>query len=657
MKKLLYIAYFLFICGNIFPLSAQHSPRIANYDIELQLDTTNKRINADQVLLWRNTSLDTIHELYFHLYYNAFKNSESTFFRERGVPSFLTSDIDSECGWSWIQVLELIDEEGNELMKSSQYVAPDDGNVNDQTVLKVTLINPVLPNSEEIYQIKWESKIPKTMPRTGYNKDFYFFSQWYPKVGVYEAAGVRYNEEGKWNCHQYHSSGEYYSDFGVYDVRITVPINFEVASTGELVGQSKKGNEMTWHFQAEDVIDFTWTCSPQFQIQEDSFNNTRIKLYTYPYKAHFADRYLPTIKHCMAYLEDHFSAYPYPTLSIIDPPIYGMYTGGMEYPTLITSLSFCFFPEGIRTPETLVVHEFIHQYFMQMVATHEVEDPWMDEGITSYYESRILDDLFGKNCSTIDAFGVKAGNAEYNRIEFFSSANTKIAPNVVKSWEFKHGGYGYISYNKTALWLKTMEGLLGVELMDRIMRAYFEKWKFKHPGRNDFIDVVNAFVLKEKADVFPSGMDWFFKQVLFGTEECDYAVATIENKEKVLSRGIYGDLENCEVGIPEDLKYESKVIFHRLGELKFPIDCVVYFDDGSSLEDQWDGQSRTFDISVVGNKKIVSAAIDPDRKIYLDKNFINNSSIQKKQNSKLSRLGIRILTSFQHLLETVALWV
>ena len=201
------------------------------------------------------------------MYYNAFKNSKSTFFTERGVPEFLTRDIDDVCGWGWTHISSFIDEQGNELYDSMQYVQPDDANIHDQTVLKIKLAQAVKAGSTQTFKFNWEAKIPKTMPRTGYNKSFYFMAQWFPKLGVLEPAGMRFNDETKWNCHQYHSSGEYYSDFGDYDVSIHVPENYTVASSGQLMSQEKTSNGKIWRFVVDDVIDFTWTCSPHYVLQ------------------------------------------------------------------------------------------------------------------------------------------------------------------------------------------------------------------------------------------------------------------------------------------------------------------------------------------------------------------------------------------------------
>ena len=445
------------------------SPKIASYDISLILDVENKKVNATQILKWKNPSDKPVGELQFHLYYNAFKNTESTFMKNRGIFEGLLGDaLKKDCGWSWSKITFMEDAEGKDLTDSFEFIQPDIPNDQDETVLRVVLKNPVPPGETTHFRMKWESKIPKTMPRTGYNKDYYFMVQWFPKVGVYELAGTRYATEDQWNCHQYHSTGEYYSDFGDYDVRINVPKNYVVGASGVLVDKKTEAGRSTWNFKVEDVIDFAWTTSPHYMVIEDKWKGVDIRLYTYPNHEHFAPRFIESMKHVLTFMDEHVGEYPYPSISIVDPPLHGLFTGGMEYPTLISSLSFSFFPEGIRTAEILVVHEFIHQYFMQMVATHEVEEPWMDEGFTTYYESRIMDKYYGEFSSTIDWLGIRVGNREFNRVEYLQSPNPKVAAGNTKSWEYKHGGYGTIAYNKTAMWLKTLEGIIGVEVMDAV---------------------------------------------------------------------------------------------------------------------------------------------------------------------------------------------
>ena len=631
-------------------LSAQEvlSPRIANYTMDIRLDPDNKTLDCHTELIWRNPSDQPVDHVLMHIYYNAFRNSESTFMKERGVPEFLTQDIEEDCGWGYTDIIHMTDAQGRQLQM--QYVQPDDHNDSDMSVLKVTLVEPVPAGEELQLSFDWKSKVPKTMPRTGYNQDFYFFAQWFPKVGVYETAGMRYATEDGWNCHQYHARGEYYSDFGVYDVKMTVPEEYIVAASGALMGQEKQGNKKTWHFRAEDVIDFTWTCSPHFVKRTEQHNDVSISLYCYPEKTGFGDRYFNTIKYCMDYLNDYLGDYPYSTLSIIDPPIHGIFTGGMEYPTLITSLSLNCFPDGFKTVETLVVHEYIHQYFMQMIATHEVEDPWMDEGITTYYEGKILDSYMTDKTATVEFMGYQSGNKEWNRAEFFGQDNPEMGPNTLKSWEYEDNAYGPISYNKTAVWLETMEGLIGESAMEEVMRTYFQTWKFKHPDRDDFIAIANE-VVSNKCPHFPYGLDWYFEQVLYGTGSCDYKVSSITNTEIQSPRGYFDNTDTCEIVDSDHAKYSSKVIVHRLESIQIPNTLRVRFEDGSHQDIEWNGKNNIESFEIKSAHKIISATIDPEFKITMDKNYLNNSLHAEEDNGGVRSLFARMITGAQHIME------
>lgn len=640
-----------------FQLIAQLSNRVANYDINVSLDVDSKMLTADTRMSWKNISNNAVDELQFHIYYNAFKNSKSTFMRDRGL-GMLSSD-GNKCNWGYTDIVKMEDQYGNDLTGNMEYLNTTDENTDDQTVLRVTLAKPVLPNETVVINFDWKSKVPRTMPRTGYNKDYYFMVQWFPKLGVYEPAGMRYATEGAWNCHQYHSSGEYYSDFGVYNVNITVPNGYVVGASGELIEKKEEQTSTTWSYRVEDVIDFAWTTSPHFVVQEEKWKHVDIKLYTYECYTNCSDRYFKTIRYTLDYLDRYVGRYPYSTITIVDPPIHGLFTGGMEYPTLISSLSFCFFPKGFKTAETLTVHEFIHQYFMQMVATHEQDEPWMDEGITTYYEGRILDALEGEKTSFIDWMGLKIGNEEYNRGEFFAG-NPKIAPNTFKSRDFKHGGYGPVSYNKTAVWLKTLEGIVGIATVDKIMQTYFEKWKFKHPARQDFIDVTNEVVIADHGEEYPDGMDWYFEQVLYGTDICDYKLLSITNRKAEDELGYLEGYSNCYLSseIEEDQDtYYSKVVVQRMGELKLPIEILVKFEDGSEELLKWNGIDRSTEFNFQGTQKLIEARIDPDQKIYLDNNFLNNGYTVAEQKTGVRKYFFQLVSFTQEVIEGLSFFI
>lgn len=627
------------------------------YRIQVSLDTATHTLTAKTTLTWTNPDEKPVDHMLFHMYYNAFKNTNSTFFSENEFPESLRPPQDDGCHWSYTDITDIKDNNGNDLTTMISYIQPDDTNILDQSVLRLDLITAVNPGESITLSFDWNAAIPNIMPRTGYNKEYYFFAQWFPKLGVYETAGMRYAEEGSWNCHQYHANGEYYSDFANYNVSMTVPNSYVVASSGWLQAKHTFDSQMTtWTFTCDNIIDFTWATSPHFTVQKDKFKDTDILFYTYPYKEDIASRYFTAIKYCMHYLDEKLGDYPYPTLSIVDPPIHGLFTGGMEYPTLVTSISFNFFPQGFRTPETLVMHEFIHQYFMQMVATHEVEEAWMDEGFTTYWEGRILDDFLGESCSMVDFAGFNIGTKEYNRFEFLNSEYNTSAPITDKSYEFESSAYGPISYNKTALWLQTLERMIGVELMDEIWKTYFQRWKYKHPCRQDFIDVVNELV-QLKCQKFPDGMDWYFDQVIYGTDLCDYAITNISNDVITTQAGfIDGDID-CLNSIETD-SIKSTITIRKIENITVPQQLKVYFKNGNILTEELFATNEYTEVSYTTDSEITKAIIDPDTLIYIDRNLLNNSYTTEKLSQKTNNTMTSWLQGrFQNALEFLSLLI
>jgi len=182
------------------------STRPANYDISVKLDAENKTITAKESINWKNLSPDTIHFLQFHLYLNAFKNTESVFVQDaggslRGTDAANLEDRD----WSWINVDKLVGADGVDLTNNLEYIHAEDSNEHDQTVLQLNLNQPLLPGEEINLKMDWSSKIPKVRVRTGYSRNYFLNVQWYPKLGVYEPKGMRGRKESGWNCHPYHA--------------------------------------------------------------------------------------------------------------------------------------------------------------------------------------------------------------------------------------------------------------------------------------------------------------------------------------------------------------------------------------------------------------------------------------------------------------------
>ena len=644
-------------------LATPLSLRTANYEIDLTLDVEKKQVHASQYLTFKNPSSDTIWTMPFHMYYNAFKNNKSTFALEANSILGTKSQEDIENGiWSWIKVDEVIDQQGNILSDSLHFVAVDDQNEQDHTVLILRLKEPILPHQTYGIQMKWTSQIPKTSIRTGYNRDYFFMAQWYPKLGVYEPAGSRFAKTGQWNCHQYHANTEYFGEFGVYKVNLTVPDNFVVGASGFLVEEKPTPNKLslqhplkTYTYLAEDVIDFTWTASPHFTIIEETWKGVKIKLLIMPEHICNKERFLTAAKYTLDFFEAYLEKYPYPTLTIVSPPYYGLFSGAMEYPTLFTAPTLCILPPNIRTTETLTMHELTHQYFMQMLSTNEQEEAWMDEGFTAFFEAKMMDKYYPKGVFYWDYMNINVGSEEYRRGRFFNADNIKIGPMSQFGWLFKHGGHREIVYGKAAVWLKTLEGMVGEACMQDIIKTYFKRWKFKHPCRFDFIDIVNEIVPQHHGDLFGTDMNWFLDQVIYGTEVCDYSVHSITNKEVVEPLGYFDNTTQALVPTNKTSKtYEAKVVLYRLGELWLPQDVKITFDNGDVILERWDGKARSHDFTYIGNRKIVAVEIDPALKIPLDKNLINNSYVVEPQSAGITRYFTSFLTWMQGAMVTAS---
>src|SRR5688572_30577232 len=205
---------------NDTPEPGARSPRNANYDIDVRLDHAARTLSGRQMIRWRNTSAKPTSELQFHLYWNAWRNADSTWLRERKMARSYTAPPREGWGAMDVSSVRLHEPSGStrDLTSHMRFIAPDDGNAHDQTVMAVPLGRSVEPNETIQVELAWISRIPRPVARTGYIEDFYFIAQWFPKLGVLEDSG--------WNTHQFHAPTEFYADFGVYDVRITVPSPF-----------------------------------------------------------------------------------------------------------------------------------------------------------------------------------------------------------------------------------------------------------------------------------------------------------------------------------------------------------------------------------------------------------------------------------------------
>jgi aminopeptidase N len=483
--------------------------------------------------------------------------------------------------------------------------------------------------------------MPQTQARSGWKRDFLLGGQWFPKVGVWW--------HGAWNCHQYHATTEFFADFGVYDVKITVPQNEVVGASGvEVANVDNPDGTKTETYHGDDIHDFAWTVSPRFKVHEATYQGQMgpIKMRFLMQPAHWsqAERHERITRETIDRFEKWYGPYPYKTLTVVDPEPDSA-AGGMEYPTFITGDSSWFMPEGLHLPEVVVEHEFGHQYWYGMVATNEFEDAWMDEGINSYTEVKVLESILGKDTAMLNLAGMTFGESEDQRFSYIGAADLDpMAENAYGYYSSR--SYAGVTYGKTASVLLTLEGIIGEDTMARAMRTYFMKYRFTHPSKEDFLKTIE--------EVSGKDLRWYFNPAVYGSPVFDYEVAKInsypvnwhqdEKTQKVQ------DKDN------KNILYQSYVSLHRKDDFVMPVEVEIKFDNGEKIHERWDGQSRWTRFSYLKKAQVVSAELDPDHRIFLDRNNFNNSYVIKENLKPTFKLSNYWLFVSQWIGQALAWW-
>ncbi len=582
------------------------SPRNASYTIAAKLDAAARTITGSEVIAWRNVTTRAAIDLQLHLYWNAWKHDRTTFMRERALGRAGSPESTAAGDRSRIDItsLRLTAPTRTDLTGSMHVIAPDDGNPDDETVVAVPLAEPVPPGAAATIELSWTAHVPRPVARTGVIGNYFFMAQWFPKLGVFQDEG--------WNCHQFHAATEFFSDYGVYDVSLTVPQGWIVGATGvERARQDNDGRTTTHRYYQEDVHDFAWTASPDYIERHARFEHPTLppvdmRLLLQPEHSHQAERHFDATRTTLKYYGEWFGAYPYSHITIVDPA-YQSGAGGMEYPTLFTAGTRWLAPSRVTTPEGVTVHEAGHQFWYGMVGNNEFEDAWMDEGFNTFATARAIAQVYDPNYLALRYFGgfipwvvkdlVVRRETDGNRLSGYRH-DAKSDAQSTPTYQYFPATGGSITYNKTALWLNTMERWLGWPVLQRTMSTHFARWKFKHPRPRDFFDVTTEVVGKD--------LSWFFDQVYRSSNVFDYGIQEFTSTR---------DRDH----------YRTTVVVRRFGEALFPVDLLVTFKNGEQVIEHWDGRDRWKLYTYERPSQAITAQVDPNRILLLDVNITNNS--------------------------------
>jgi hypothetical protein len=629
------------------------SPPVVEYTIEVSLDPATHQLDGKERLVWRNPSGDAVPELRFHLYLNAFKNDRSTFHREWSGQ--LRDDrIGTKADdWGWIDVRTLTTADGRDLRPFCAYVRPDGNDGEDETVLAVALPEPVPPHGQLVLDIGFRAKLPKIFARTGFVRDYYLAGQWFPKIGVYEPAGMRQRPAGGWNCHAFHANSEFYADFGRFDVTLTVPSAYVVGATGARVSETKQGGTTTYRYVQDNVHDFAWTADPNFLVHEFAFDPYKdippgwsamaaaelgeteaaiglkpvaVRLLLQPDHLSVRDRYVLSAKQAISFYGLWFGLYPYATLTIVDPPADGLGSGGMEYPTFITGGAFLVpihWPfTRVRVIEGVTLHEFGHQYWYGMVGSNEFEESWLDEGLNTDAEYRAMALAYGPREAAIPG-GVGFDLLSLAHAEYAALPN--LDPIRRFAWSYAtRSHYGVNSYDKVGLFMAQLRRDLGPKTFARAERAFFQDWSFRHPSTADFFD---SFQRASGRD-----LSTYRRNLIDGTSRLDWSVTVARSHRHEAEEGVF-DTRDGRVTITRDKgaklpeAFDTVVVFGNIGEWPHEAKARLVFEDGTIVDRLLPAEARWVRLRTTYRSRLAWAAVDPDRENIWDRNRLNDSAV------------------------------
>jgi aminopeptidase N len=344
-----------------------------------------------------------------------------------------------------------------------------------------------------------------------------------------------------------------------------------------------------------------------------------MRLLLQPEHAAQEQRHFDATRAALRYYGEWYGAYPYGHITIVDPA-WQSGAGGMEYPTLFTGGSRWMAPSGVTTPEGVVVHEAGHQFWYGIVATNEFEDAWMDEGLNTFSTARVIEQSYEPNYYAQRYFGgfvpwvfrdlPLTRIVDGDRMAGYRGAAARDIQ-ATPSYRYWPPTGGAITYNKTALWLHTLERYLGWPTLQRVLSTYFQRHAFHHPKPADFFAVAN--------EVSGQDLTWFFDQVYRGSQVFDYGVDTIT------STGA------------GDRGYHTTISARRYGDGVFPVDVTVKYADGQQQTWNWDGRDRWKMFDADHPARAVSAEVDGRQVLTLDVNRTNNSAAIDPAGPKAAR--------------------
>lgn len=510
-----------------------------DYRIQVQLNDQEHTLQGQVEIDYTNHSPDELSFIWFHLWPNAYRDQTTAFAqqqRQSGSTAFYFAK-DSQLGY----------------MDSLQFSVDDtpcrlEYHPEHPDMVKVWLPQPLAPGAQVQITTPFFVKIPASFSRLGHVGESYQITQWYPKPAVYDREG--------WHPMPYLDRGEFYSEFGDFEVEITLPANYVVGATGSLQTESEMNflkqkvaetknylehlpsainsgfvvepfpasdaHYKTIRYTAEKVHDFAWFADKRFKVLAEQLplpDNREITAWSFFTKTEeqLWRKSLDYLRRSVVFYSELVGPYPYPQVTAVQSALSA--GGGMEYP-MITVIDLA---GSDRSLDEVITHEVGHNWFYGILASNERDHPWMDEGVNSFYEQRYMHTYYPPSSSQIVPTWLADGNqVDVSELAYQQQARQHLdqAPDT-PSGELSEINYWLSAYDKPAQGLWWLYSWLGPEKFDGAMQAYYQQWQYRHPQPADFQRSLEQHTGHK--------LNWFFSGVIAGTQQVDYAVQRLQH--------------------------------------------------------------------------------------------------------------------------------
>lgn len=591
----------LFVLAVSVSFAQEYFQQRTDYKIKVKLNDKNNTLSAYLELKYTNNSPDNLDIIWMHLWPNAYKNNTTELAKELASNKKF---VDTFSNYSETGFIDSLNFKADSKNVKWEY------HPNHIDVCKLTLNEPLEPGKSITITTPFFVKIPNSrFSRLGTTKNTYQITQWYPKPAVYDSKG--------WHYMPYRNMGEFYSEFGSFDVSISIPSDYVVGATGILQTKSeidflnrraeetkkliKKDRNIAFNFPSDknseyktirytedNIHDFAWFADKNYGVLKGKVKLNRggkevttWSMFT-DYKIRNWKNSIEYINDALTYYSDWYGDYPYNNCTAVEGALSA--GGGMEYPT-ITIIGNASSPFA---NEQVIMHEVGHNWFYGMLAFNERDYPYLDEGLNTFSDMRyvekklpdnkLFDMLFShERYLPVGKFmGIdKLKYKDLHRYQYLYAANKGIDQKINShSAEFSQFNYGAIPYSKAGLSFALLKDYMGEETFDKAMQSFFNKWKFKHPQPKDF-----ETSIKQHTD---KNLDWFFDDVINTTKKIDYKISglrknnlkirnigqinspiqvkTLLNDKETYSTWIEGFKNSTKIKIPDNINYDKVIL-------------------------------------------------------------------------------------------------